>query len=254
MVAWWSGDTDASDIFGQVHGSLQGGASIGQGLVLGAFDLTAGGYVSVPDSVILNLTNAITVEAWVYQSSQTSYGPIVAKTGFSLDVSGSYTFFNVSLANGNGIGTGASGSATTNQWFHLAGTYDGSTLRTYENGALKSSASVTGLLRSSPNPLYIGRDFAIPSAQFYGLIDEVSIYNRALSAGEIGNLLGRCCWQVQTTSGTADPHRAFESDGPGWDGGVVQRRRHRMGTAAELPVAVERRQPSWDHQLDVQPD
>ena len=67
---------------------------------------------------------------------------------------------------------------------YLVETFDGSTLRFYVNGAQVSSVARTGALMTSSNPLQIGSD-SIYGQYFNGLIDEVRIYNTALSAAQI---------------------------------------------------------------------
>jgi hypothetical protein len=81
----------------------------------------------------------------------------------------------------NAPGTGL---VPLNTWTHLAGTYDGSTLKLYANGVLMGSKAVTGSLAATTNPLRIGGN-TIWREFFHGQIDEVRLYNRALSAGEI---------------------------------------------------------------------
>jgi hypothetical protein len=71
-----------------------------------------------------------------------------------------------------------------NTWSHVAGTYDGTTLRLYVNGTQVTSKAVTGSIVSSTGPLRIGGN-SIWGEYFRGRIDEVRIYNRALSAPEI---------------------------------------------------------------------
>jgi len=75
-------------------------------------------------------------------------------------------------------------AVTTNTWTHLAGTYDGATLRLYVNGVQVNSRAQTGAIAISTNPLQIGGD-SIYGQYFQGRIDEVRIYNRALSATEV---------------------------------------------------------------------
>jgi hypothetical protein len=71
-----------------------------------------------------------------------------------------------------------------NAWSHLASTFDGSTLRLYVNGGLVSSTAVSGSLAASTGVLRIGGNGVWPE-WFAGLIDEVRVYNRALSGTEI---------------------------------------------------------------------
>ena len=71
-----------------------------------------------------------------------------------------------------------------NTWSYLTETYDGSTLRLYVNGTQVASTAHTGTIATSTNPLQIGGD-SIYGQFFAGLIDEVRVYNRALTAAQI---------------------------------------------------------------------
>jgi hypothetical protein len=70
-----------------------------------------------------------------------------------------------------------------NTWTHVAATYDGATLRLYINGAQVSSQPHSGAIVTSTGALRIGGDSA--GEYFQGLLDEIRIYNRALSPSEI---------------------------------------------------------------------
>ena len=82
--------------------------------------------------------------------------------------------------------TAASGTSALalNTWTHLAVSYDGTTLRLYVNGVQAGSRALTGPIAASTGSLRIGGN-AVWGEYFKGLIDEVRVYNRALSAGEI---------------------------------------------------------------------
>ena len=73
-----------------------------------------------------------------------------------------------------------------NTWVHLAATYDGATLRLYVNGAQVGSRAVTQSMALSAGPLQIGGN-AVWGEYFSGLIDDVRVYNRALTSAEITN-------------------------------------------------------------------
>ena len=79
------------------------------------------------------------------------------------------------------LGTGA---PSLNAWTHLAFTYDGATEKLYVNGVLVSSSAQTGAISVSSGVLHIGGD-SVWGEHFQGLIDEIRIYNRALSVSEI---------------------------------------------------------------------
>ena len=93
----------------------------------------------------------------------------------------------VSPAGGGTFGGGNANAFATsvlplNTWSFLAVTYDGATLRLYVNGGLVASQAKTGAIASSTSQLQIGGD-SIYGQSFSGLIDQVRIYNGALSAG-----------------------------------------------------------------------
>ena len=80
-----------------------------------------------------------------------------------------------------------------NAWTHLAATYDGATLRLYVNGTQVSSTARSGTIKASAGPLTIGGD-PLYGQYFSGRIDEVRIYNSALT-------------QAQIQTDMATPHR-----------------------------------------------
>src|SRR5262245_17669065 len=80
--------------------------------------------------------------------------------------------------------TGAPLAVPVRRWSDLTGTYDGRRLRLYLNGTLVANAAMTGRLRTSTDPLWIGGNR--PYGEYFdGLIDEVRIYDRALRPAEV---------------------------------------------------------------------
>ena len=71
-----------------------------------------------------------------------------------------------------------------NTWTFLTATYDGATLRLYVNGTQVSSKAVTGSMPNSSGVLRIGGN-SVWGEYFAGLIDNIRVYNRALSVTEI---------------------------------------------------------------------
>ena len=90
---------------------------------------------------------------------------------------------------GAGWATSTSPSAlSTGTWYHAVGTYDGSNIRLYLNGVQATSTTQTGSLASASGALNIGRDPSNTLKLWNGLIDEVKVYNRAISANEVLDL------------------------------------------------------------------
>ncbi|MBK8508350.1 MAG: PKD domain-containing protein [Candidatus Competibacteraceae bacterium] len=149
-------------------------------------------WITVNDSATLDLTTGMTLEAWVYPTETMSgWRSIITKeqpNGFGAayylaansDVNqpeaAIYTAQWNKLYGGPLVGA--------NQWTHLAGTYDGSTLKLYVNGTQVSSQPRTGGIDVTTGVLRIGgNDYW--GEFFKGYIDEVRVYNRALNASEI---------------------------------------------------------------------
>jgi Concanavalin A-like lectin/glucanases superfamily/Protein of unknown function (DUF1565) len=151
-------------------------------------------YVDLGSSPSVNITGAaLTLQAWVKGSSPGNYKYIVSKTD-GLDVGyGLYTGISGTLRFyvGKGAGLIVTPDVTSpwdNRWHHVVGTYDGSKLNLYIDGVAGASVAATGnIADSSARSLNIGR-FSEGGFSFKGVIDDVQIYNRALSSTEIQQL------------------------------------------------------------------
>jgi PKD repeat protein len=148
-------------------------------------------WVTVDHSASLNLTKGMTLEAWVYPTASTTSATILMKEASGNATYRIYSNFlgkgPASIINVGGAAKTLSGGPTlpVNTWSHVASTYDGSTQKLYVNGALVGSSRQTGSIDVSTGKLRIGGN-SIWGYYFAGYIDEVRIYNRALSAAEIG--------------------------------------------------------------------
>jgi len=153
------------------------------------------GQVIIPNAASLMPLNALTLEAWIYPTQfQTYYfnGSVISKetsngSGYALNVGGDGQG-RILIGTGNWMEAAAPAkSISLNQWSHIAGVYDGSSIKFYVNGVLKATTNIVGSMISSTSPLYIGGSSAFFGRDFIGGIDEVSIWNRALNVTEINN-------------------------------------------------------------------
>ncbi|MBI2530552.1 MAG: PKD domain-containing protein [Candidatus Diapherotrites archaeon] len=144
-------------------------------------------HVLIPNSAGLG-PNVVTAAAWVKLDSYPggSYGAVIGKYGgsngylLSIRPDGQAQFW----VGNDAVSIAAYTWATTlqlNTWYHVAGTYDGSAVKIYLNGALGMSWNGSNALNSAAYDPSLG-------SQLNGTIDEAVIYNRALSAGEIAAL------------------------------------------------------------------
>jgi hypothetical protein len=151
-------------------------------------------YISVPASASLNSpTTAITQAAWVYL-----YGTSLVGSGFDPLIMKSLTtengFMYRMVANPDYIAAafntwdtsqGAAQVTPLNQWHHVATVFNGSTLRMYYDGAFIGSQPMVMTIVSDNRPLTIGADVPGVLEIFNGRIDDVCIYNRALTDADI---------------------------------------------------------------------
>src|SRR3989344_5522242 len=188
---------------------LRAAGKLGQALDFASGGGDGGSYVDVGSPAILDNLPQVTVSAWIYPRSaggNTSGGTIINKSDgaiplngwrFSLVTGGGATkilFFNVDYTTTDINVKSVDNTIAFNQWQHVAVSWTGSNnasdVRIYLNGmevSYKLQTSAVGT-RVSDAAQSFGVGDPGTGADFDGLIDEVRIYNRALSAGEVSAL------------------------------------------------------------------
>ena len=208
-----NGGTIAADDSGNNHTGTIAGATwtvgrFGAGLEFNG----ATAWVTVPHAAPLALTTAMTLEAWVYPRALSGWNTVIMKERSSGLAYALYANDNspkpaayVRLDGASGSnGTSGPAPLALNTWTHLAATYDGATLTLVVNGTYTYRYPTSGLMASSSGPLRIGGN-ALWGEYFTGVIDEVRVYNRALSMTEIQADMGT------PIGGSAVVSRAVES-------------------------------------------
>jgi hypothetical protein len=188
----------------------------------GALSVQGNGYVNVPDSASIDsITAQVTVAAWMFLTAPVTMGSyataISRQIGTSFgqhyhlsvnDQNQAILFITTATAGQQVIG----GPPTFPQqtWVHLAGTYDGSQIRLYVNGAEVNSQAVTGSFAAETNAVILsgngnpGNTDSHTVSEFVpGQLDEVMLYRRALGADEI----------AQLAAGVSLPSGALHPDG-----------------------------------------
>ncbi len=194
-MAYWkfdegSGSTAADSSGNGNNGTLVNGpvwtaGRVGNALYFDGIDDN----VTVPDSASLHLSSAFTLSAWVNPAATfTDYRSIVTKNPpYYLYASSSWFCPDGSPL--GGFSTDVinpvcqSSPLITNTWTNLAVTYNGSTLTLYRNGVAVANSNVSATLSPTTLNLQIGGSQF--GEYFKGIIDEVRVYNKALSAAEI---------------------------------------------------------------------
>jgi hypothetical protein len=177
------------------HGVVSGATWVGQGKFGGALNFDGvDDWVTVASSSSLNLTTGMTLEAWVFPTAigAGTWKNVLIKERPGGEVYNLYantdtntpTVFAVTGSSSSLSRVDGPGILPLNGWTHLATTYDGATLRLYVNGVLSGSELVSGALVTSTGALRLGGN-SVWGEFFQGRIDEVRIYSRALTQGEI---------------------------------------------------------------------
>ena len=210
LVAWWPGNSDLRDAAGSNDATPQNGASFGDGMVQQAFRFDGvDDYLSVPDAASLRKTDAISIEFWANfsrlpQRGDFADGMVIVEKDDDYRVlwraEGGVLGFDITDACDHLMHLGLvlpMPAAQTGQWHHFAFTaadggptgfemhafVDGLEHQTIRN----SMHDYCGFFAASTGELHIGALAAIGFGllPFAGLIDELSIYDRVLTAEEI---------------------------------------------------------------------
>jgi hypothetical protein len=161
-------------------------------------------YVEAPDSPSLSITGDMTIAAWVNVTNYNNYRGIVGKTGAPPNAQrpGPYDFYfaqefggQPNFWRGNGVGGPSSQgqylgavAPLTNEWEHVVATMQGTTVQHYLNGAANgSTGSISVSMVDADQPLRIGNRNDL-FVDMLGRMDDVRIYNRALSADDVVEL------------------------------------------------------------------
>lgn len=222
LVGYWSFDEDsgniAHDSSGNGNDGTVYGASWTNGISNSALQFDGvDDHVAISSSPSLEIRNLISLETWIrpaitLNASSVSWICILDKAnsyGFEMfsDASDARISFFVDIGGAQWLPS-TTGSWTAGTWYHIAGTYDGTTERIYVNGVLENSQPFSGNIFNFDGPLSIGSHCYGAICFFNGTIDEVKIYNYARTAEEILFDYGLSGPVHIRTNGSIDPPTA----------------------------------------------
>ena len=210
LVGWWRAEGNATDVVAANHGTLVGGTTFAPGEVCQGFTFpTTGSSVDIPHSA--NLANQqFTLEAWVRPDgpgpNDDEFGSVILQKGVVAggEVTVSVGLWWSGLDHRFRLGFGgifgldrvvSANQFAPGQFYHVMGTYDGATFKLLVNGVLEGQlALVKAITYDATTPWTIGSTFAqfrnvgFPRT-WNGVIDEVRIFNRALSTTDVGTVV-----------------------------------------------------------------
>jgi hypothetical protein len=208
LVGWWPFNGNATDESVNTNDGIVYGATLTTdrfGVVNSAYNFNGvSNYIEVPSNTQLSFTSAYSISAWVNLNNYTSTGwPNQAAIVSKVDGTGWYGGYElVGLSDASGISknlftSGNIGGANVslnksglsiNQWYNAIVTYNGFKIKLFVNGVCVDSLNKTGNLQTSSNSLRFGRRRPSFDNFLNGKIDDVCLWNRALTNCEIQQL------------------------------------------------------------------
>lgn len=196
LIGWWAFDEElgaavALDYSGHQRGGLLHSATRAPGRDGNAL-VCNGGCVVVPSQPALSPTNALSILCWVKTDEPGQDNKWLVNrvkgggeaTGYRLGLMGGRPCFEVPLTSWSHH-LQADLPLPASRWVHLAGTFDGRVMRLYVDGTLHGELARPGPIKPNDFSLILGSYEEDHPAGFHGLLDEVKLYHRALSAEEI---------------------------------------------------------------------
>ena len=183
IVGWWPGDGNANDIVGRIHGTPQNGATFAPGVVGQAFRFDGNDdFVNLPDDAFdaLFSEGEISIEAWMKTDAFGDTAAVMFEGAWWLYFDAAESGVITAVWD-ESWGTRLSSRVFIgdDKWHHVVATYSSGTANIYVDGALR--ASDRRILRNAARNRFGAGVFR----NYPGLLDEITLYNRALTAKEV---------------------------------------------------------------------
>ncbi len=186
----------------------------------GCLSFDGGDYAAVPNNAALQITDNLSISAWVKLSNTNVSQYIVNKrsgeSGYGLLIDSSNRAVLVTGSSSYGSGAAAGVSLADGAWHYIVGTYDNATRRVYVDGNLQYTSAVSGQLTGGGTiEMRIGRasDASGGSSYFSGSVDELKVYSTALTADQV--MLDMNAGAALNFGTTANSEASILSDGAG---------------------------------------
>lgn len=196
LQAYYTADNTPNDALGNYNGTLTNGATYDTGIINNGFSLDGvNDYVDISPSLGASLTaptSSFSYSAWVYKT-KSGQAVIVQNGGSSFGCTMAVTsggFIGLFYGGSSAVqgSTTSAGFINLNTWHHVVATYDGAgNVSFYRDGASAGTYSISWTDGAGTADAWIG-SFLGSSNFFGGIIDEVGIWDRELSASEVTEL------------------------------------------------------------------
>ncbi len=189
-------DSSGNNNNGNIHEVVWSEGKVGNSILMDG----KASYVEIPHSSSLKSyknTNQLTISTWIYVTSEPNNNSDHIfwtehtvghehQHWFSPQLSTGVVGWRLWDINENYYDCWSSRVLDLNKWYHLAGTFDGSTMKLYIDGTIDTTVEAAFKISAGTSSQYIGTKKKLDFGDFFqGLIDEFRLYNRALTEGEI---------------------------------------------------------------------
>jgi len=208
LVAFWPFSGNANDLSGNSQNGTVNGATLttdrfGIPNKAYSFNSANSNTISVPNSASLRIINSISISGWFLTNATNCPAAILGMGGpsgtsgynllaTSFCPSNVPSFGRQNIQTSNIFAVNLSQSYNNNVWTFICATYDGTNQRIYINGVLVASGISTFSLPTMTEPLFIGKESNDQPRLFTGKLDDIGIWNRALTQTEITSLFASC--------------------------------------------------------------
>ncbi|ARU59352.1 concanavalin A-like lectin/glucanases superfamily protein [Oleiphilus messinensis] len=195
LVGEWLFNGDANDSSGNgnigiVHGAVLTSDRFGNSNQ--AYNFDGSSYLDLGTGTFLDISTSITLSAWVKHTTgnPSTFENMFMKgnTSYGLQFDQNDNFMFQMYSSGFRL-VSSNVKPAASEWYHVVGTYDGSNQKIYIDGQLKNTEAWSGLINVvATTPLTVGYPVASDNHYMVGTVDDIRIYNRALSESEIEQL------------------------------------------------------------------
>lgn len=200
LIASYDFSGNVNDKSGNGHNGLASGGSFtkdrfGNGENAYSFN-GENDYINLGNSSLFNFTDAMTISLWVKGNSGEAYGSLIRKGQYSWSMVRENLTDKVHFgADGINVGLTSKSIVFDGSWHYLVGTYNGSTLKLFVDGVLDTSSAAEGTIIANATEVWIGGNSQDQNfGNFGGVIDDIQLYNYAISEENVADFYTADSW------------------------------------------------------------
>jgi len=162
-----------------------------------ALEFVGTGFVEIPDSESLSLTDAITITSWVQVNSSFTNQGFISKCNYGANQrsylvridNDKFSFGFTQQLDGGWVWVAENEVLEQEQWYHVAATHDGANIKIYVDGKFVNETAANFKIPDATTPLMFGVHGIAPDTKFIGVLDDIGIFSTDLSEDKITEIM-----------------------------------------------------------------